>query len=350
MNARYDYHALHRTTGAMFRAAGMDAEKADRVTESLLAADAMGHATHGLALVPWYFDSIDAGGATLSGDYEVIAERAGCLTWNGRRLPGAWLISKAIDAALARIEQQGVVTVSIYDSHHTGALAVYLPRLTERGLMAILSCSAPTAATVAPFGGRRGLLSPNPLAAGIPTESDPILLDISASITTNNNARQLVRSGGRFPAPWALDADGRPSDDPAVAVSGGGTLLPVGGLDHGHKGYSLALLIDALTQAIPGHGRSDRPKGVVMGVFLQVIDPAAFGGTQAFLRQTTWIADACHANPPRPGVERVRVPGENAMRLHREAMRDGVPLAAAVVHAMQPYAARYGVELPPALG
>ena len=346
MSARYSFDALHAAIGDMFRSAGMESEKSDRVTESLLAADMMGHATHGLALAPWYFDSIAAGGVTLRGDYELVAERAGCMTWNGRRLPGAWLIARAIDAALERIAGQGVVTVSIYDSHHTGALAVYLPRLTERGLMAILSCSAPTAATVAPFGGTRGLLSPNPLAAGIPTAGDPILLDISASITTNNNARQLVRSGERFPAAWALDAQGRPSDDPAVAVSGGGTLLPVGGLDHGHKGYSLALLIDALTQAIPGYGRSDHPSGVVMGVFLQVIDPAAFGGTQAFVRQTTWLADACRANPPRPDVQRVRVPGENAMKLHRAAMRDGVALSEPVVEALRPYAARFAVELP----
>ncbi|MEK9721404.1 MAG: Ldh family oxidoreductase, partial [Quisquiliibacterium sp.] len=236
MDSKFRHDELHASIGQMFRSKGMEDEKADRVTESLLDADMMGHATHGLALIPWYFEAIAAGNMTMRGDYAVIAERAACMTWNGRRLPGAWLIGKAIDKALERIGEQGVVTVSICECHHTGALAVYLPRITERGLMVILSSAASAASTVAPFGGTRGVLAPNPIAAGIPTDGDPILLDISASITTNNNARQLVRDGRRFPAPWALDAQGNPTDDPAIAVSGGGTLLPIGGLDHGHKG------------------------------------------------------------------------------------------------------------------
>ena len=349
MDSRYRHESLHAAVGQMFRSQGMDDEKADRVTESLLDADMMGHATHGLALIPWYFDAIAAGNMTMTGEYAVIAERAGCMTWNGRRLPGAWLIGQAIDKALERIEEQGVVTVSICECHHTGALAVYLPRLTERGLMVILSSAASAASTVAPFGGTRGVLAPNPIAAGIPTDGDPILLDISASITTNNNARQLVRNGGRFPAAWALDAQGNPSDDPAVAVSGGGTLLPIGGLDHGHKGYALGLLVEALTQAMPGYGRADQPTGIVTGVFLQVIDPAAFGGREAFIRQTGWLADACRNNPPRPGVERVRLPGDQAMSRLRTAMRDGVPLARTVVDALLPYAERCGVQFPAAI-
>jgi LDH2 family malate/lactate/ureidoglycolate dehydrogenase len=345
MNLRYSHAELQLAVGNMFRRVGMEADKADRVTDSLLDADMMGHATHGLALIPWYFDAIEAGGMGLSGNYEVVSERAACMTWNGNRLPGAWLFSRAIDIALERIAEQGVVTVSIFNSHHTGALAVYLPRLTERGLMGIVSSSAASVGTVAPYGGTRGLLAPNPIAAGIPTDGDPILIDVSASITTNNNARQLVRAGGRFPSPWALDAQGNPSDDPAVAVSGG-SLLPIGGLDHGHKGYALGLLVEALTHALPGFGRADKPTGIVTGAYLQVIDPEAFGGREAYIRQTGWLAQACRDNPPRPGVERVRLPGEQAMKNYRTARAEGVPLTSTVVDALMPYAQQCGISFP----
>ncbi|RZL93208.1 MAG: hypothetical protein EOP82_08125 [Variovorax sp.] len=91
------------------------------------------------------------------------------------------------------IERHGVFTLTIAGSHHTGALATYLPRLTERGLLPILSCSGPAAVGVAPFGGTRSLFTPNPIAAGIPATGDPVLLDISASITTNNRAKQLAK-------------------------------------------------------------------------------------------------------------------------------------------------------------
>jgi len=48
-------------------------------------------------------------------------------------------------------------------------------------------------------------------------------------------ATDLLVSGERFPGKWAMDADGQPSDDPNAVVSGGGSLLPVGAFDHGHK-------------------------------------------------------------------------------------------------------------------
>ncbi len=148
---------------------------------------------------------------------------------------------------------------------------------------------------------------------------------------------------------WAIDTQGIPTDDPQVVMSGGGTLLPVGGLDHGHKGYSMALLVDALTQALPGYGRMDEPGGILMGVYLQVIDPNAFAGLGAYKRQTSWLVDQCRANPPQPGVDRVRVPGDQAMLKKREALQTGVPVPSSVFKALAGVAEKSGINLPAAL-
>jgi len=347
---RYPLVELIRLIEALFSATGLEPDKSRAIAHSLLSADSMGHSTHGLALVPMYLDAARSGVMTLSGEMEVVNDRGGCVTWNGRRLPGAWLISRAIDTALARIDQHGVVTVAIANSHHTGALAVYLPRLTERGLMVQLVCTGPAAKGVAPFGGSEPLFTPNPIAAGIPTKGDPVLLDISSSITTLNSARQLVARGERFPAMWAMDQNGQPSDDPNVVVSGGGSLLPVGGFDHGHKGYGMAILAEALTQAVPGYGRADEPKGTTLGIYLQVTDPQAFGGLDAFTRQSQWLVDACHANAPLPGGPRVRLPGEHALVRQRQAQQEGVPLSQVTVDALVPLAAAAGLAWPGATG
>ena len=40
-----------------------------------------------------------------------------------------------------------------------------------------------------------------------------------------------------------------------------------------------------------------------------------------FARQTDWLVDACHDATPRPGVERVRMPGENGMKRYRDQQR-----------------------------
>ncbi len=169
-----------------------------------------------------------------------------------------------------------VVTVAIANSHHTGALAVYLPRLTERGLWVQLICSSPAAHGVAPFGGTEPLFSPNPIAAGIPTHGDPILLDVSSSIMTLNSARQLVARGKRFPGKWAMDADGQPSDDPNAVVSGGGSLLPVGAFDHGHKvrlpgDHAMTRQRQAAAEGVPLAGglmESLRPAALAAGLVL----------------------------------------------------------------------------------
>ncbi len=344
----YEAASLETAVAAILRSSGMDADKAACVAGSLIEADMMGHTTHGIALLPGYMESIQRGEMTLSGEPRVVSQRGACHTWDGRLLPGAWLISRAIDTATAQVAEHGVVTVVIAQSHHTGALATYLSRLTERGLMGLLACSSPGARSVAPFGGTQAVLTPNPLAAGIPTQADPILLDISSTITTVNNARRLHRAGQRFPGPWALDGEGRASDDPDSVLRGGGTLLPIGGLDHGHKGYALALLVEALTQGLAGWGRADEPRGPGLAVYLQVIDPAAFGGTEAFARQNAWLAQACRASVPRDEARPVRVPGEHAMARKAEAASRGLAIPLVLAQAMEDWARRGGVALPPA--
>lgn len=343
---RYPQPALRQLMQALFEGVGLDGDKAACVADALITADGMGHRTHGLALAPWYLESARSGAMTVAGEATVLNDQGACITWDGRRLPGAWLIHRAIDLALARVATLGVVTVVIGNSHHTGALAVYLPRLTERGLLVQLVNSSPSAAGVAPFGGTRPLLTPNPVAAGIPTTGAPILLDISASITTLNSARQLLARGERFPGLWALDAQGQATDEPAAVVSGGGSLLPAGGLDHGHKGYGWALLAEALTQGLAGQGRADAPTGTNVNIFLQVIDPAAFAGREAFTRQTGFLADACRSNPPRPGQPPVRLPGESAHRRQLDAATQGVPLADGIVQALRPWVTASGLDWP----
>jgi LDH2 family malate/lactate/ureidoglycolate dehydrogenase len=81
-----------------------------------------------------------------------------------------------------------------------------------------------------------------------------------------------------------MDAQAQPSNDSQVVISGRGILLPLGGFDHGHKGYGMALQAEALTQGLPGYGRADVPVGTTIGIVLQVMDTNAFAGLDAFTR------------------------------------------------------------------
>ena len=167
--------------------------------------------------------------------------------------------------------------------------------------MALIHCSDPSNHSVAPFGAVTSVFTPNPLSAGIPTSGDPILIDVSASYTTNGMTSRLHKAGETLAHPWVQDADGNATRDPAVLFrEPKGTLLPLGGLEAGHKGFGLALLIEALTAGLSGHGRADPSEGWGATVFVQVLDPHAFGGAKAFAKQMDWLVDACHEATPRP--------------------------------------------------
>jgi len=344
---RYRAADLVRYVADLFTAAGCDGDKPTAIAAGLVEADLLGHTTHGLHLAPAYLRDLAAGSMTRRGEPEVVADRGAAVTWDGRRLPGVWLTAKAVDLAADRARVHGTATVVIRRSHHIGCLAAFLQRATDRGLMAIIASSDPSVASIAPFGGRRAVFTPDPLAVGIPTDGDPILIDQSASITTNGMSDRLRREDRRFPGLWALDAAGRPTDDPAALFADPpGTLLPTGGTDHGHKGYGLALLIEALTQGLGGFGRANPAEGWGASVFVQVLDPAAFGGADGFRRQTGWTAAACRANPPVPGVDAVRLPGQRGLEYKRRALADGLALYPGILAALAPHAERLGVTPP----
>jgi L-lactate dehydrogenase len=326
--------------------AGLEEAKAVTVATVLVEGDLLGHTTHGLALLPAYLEEIVGGRMATAGEPNVVADFPACITWDGRRLPGPWLVTRALDLAVERARSQGTCTISIRRSHHIACLAAYLSRGAAQDFLVILSCSDPTVSSVAPFGGRRGVFTPNPIAAAWPTAGDPVILDFSASITTNALTKRLLAEGRRFPGAWALDAAGHPTDDPAVLQQEPpGTLLPAGGMEHGHKGYALALLVEALTGALAGHGRADPREGWGASVFLQVLNPACFGGIEAFRREATSVAAACVATPPRPGVERVRLPGESGLQRRADQIAHGVDLHPSILPALRSWTEKLGVGL-----
>lgn len=324
---------------------GVEEAKATASATYLVDADMMGHSTHGLALLPWYLGHIRDGIVAKSGAVDVLSDKGAAQCWNGRRLLGAWLTEQAVLAAIDRAEQFGTATVVVGNSHHNGALASYLQLATDRGFLISIASSSPSGQQVAPFGGLRGVFTPDPVAWGIPTPNDPILVDISASITTANMCARMVREGRAYEKPWLMDQDGNLTTDPKV-IGNGGSLLPTGGLDHGQKGFGMALSVEAVTQGLAGYGRADAPVGTNCATTVTVYDPAAFGGVDAFIRQTGWLAEACLASPPRDPNSPVRLPGQAGLARKRAAAETGVQLYAGIFDALSEQAARTGLPLP----
>ena len=289
----------------------------------------MGHTTHGLALLPGYLDGLEGRRHGRAGEPEVVRDTGACLTWDGRRTARR-LAHRARDRRRRpRARQYGTATVVVRRSHHIACLGAFLTRATDQGLMIILASSDPADASVAPFGGTSAVFTPDPIAVGIPTEGDPILIDTSASITTNGMSARLRRRGPPVPPCVAARRGRRPDRRPARCCSPSrrAPSCPTGGLDHGHKGYGLALMIEALTHG-PGRlrpGRAGRRAGAPR-CSSRSSTPRPSPGGRPSPRRPTGSPRPAAPRRPGPGVERVRLPGEAALARRRRALAEGVEL------------------------
>lgn len=344
---RFAATALTDWAAALLQALAMPADKARAVAEILVEGDLLGHDTHGLQLLATYLAEVDAGSMATDGEPAVLSDRPAVQAWDGRRLPGPWLVQRAIAWAGGRARQFGTGTVNIRRSHHIAALAPYARRVAEDGLVLLLATSSPAAGSVAPFGGTRGVFSPSPIGAGIPTRGDPVLVDVSTSITTNGLCGLLARQGARLPGAWVQDEQGRATDDPAVVQPPRqGSLLPLGGTDSGHKGTSLAWVVEALTGGLAGHGRDDPGPRWGGSIFVQVLDPAAFNGGAAFASAMDVVAQASLNNPPADPERPVRLPGQRGLALRAQRLQQGLALKPGVRAALEPWCRRLGVPEP----
>ena len=284
MAALYQAAALERIARQILEGAGVPHAPASAVAAGLLQADLYGHRTHGLQLLGDYVEAIEDGSMARDGAPQLLHSHGAVETWDGRRLPGVWTTALAVDRAAALAEQFGLGAVALRRSHHIACLAAFLEEPARRGTLILIFSSDPSARMVAPHGGTAPLTTPNPIAAGIPADPDPILIDVSMSITTGGLTGLHKAEGRAMPGQWLLTPDGKASDDPRV-LGEGGALLPIGGLDHGHKGFALGLLVECLTQGLSGHRAGRRADG--MGC----IGAGAGGGAGALRRR-------CSVPPP----------------------------------------------------
>ncbi len=351
VGTRYTYASLREFAITLLTGFGMDAALADVVAEVLLEGDLLGKSTHGLLLLNPYLASIGKGLMTLSGTPKVVSEVAGNVTLDAGYLPGPYVVKQAIERLLTKVESFGIATATIARAHHIACLQAYLKPVTDLGYMIVLTCSDPSCVSVAAYGGVKPVCTPNPIAVGIPTESTPILIDISAATTTNGRTLQFYKQGLKYPSACLQTAQGEPTNDPAVLFEDPpGTILPLGGPDYGYKGFALAIVVEALTAALCGHGRTDHPDQWGASVFLLLIDPKCFGGLEHFKRETESFAQTCRNSGPDASEPIVRMPGDSALKLRETQLDQGVALHPSIMPALGKWGEKLGVTSPEPLG
>jgi LDH2 family malate/lactate/ureidoglycolate dehydrogenase len=349
---------LREFVAAVTRGMGADADVAAELARHLVGSNLAGHDSHGVIRVAQYVGDADQGVIVPSARPVVARETPVAALVDARRGFGQHSTMFALEWAMARARQHGVAMVAVRHSTHIGRLGEYAERAAAEGLVAIVTVGAVGVGVggVVPFGGRRRFLGTNPWALSVPGRARTLIFDAATSTVAEGKVRVARAAGKPLPADAILDKDGRPTRD-AAAFYAGGAILPLGGTLAGHKGYGLGLasaLLGALAMigdrqptlvgAAPPEDADAR--GRIAGVFLQAIDPAAFGDADAYRDLVDEALAAAKREPPVDGVAEVLVPGEPEARARARRSREGVPLPTATWAELGRVADRFGVPLP----
>jgi LDH2 family malate/lactate/ureidoglycolate dehydrogenase len=242
-------------------------------------------------------------------------------------------MSRATEEAIAIAREQGTGFVGVRRSNHAGPAGLYAEMPAAAGMIGIYAAVA-NANHMATWGGADHLLGTNPLAIGVPSGNGALVFDMATSIVAYGTVKKYALRGLTMPEGWFVNPDtGAAITDPNR--SGEGMLLPMGE----YKGSGLALMIGLIAGVLNGaaFGRdvvdfnADDKSDTNTGHFLIVVDIARFLPLQAFTAEVDRHLRDLRQSKRLPGVDEIRLPGDRRAECRSERLRDGVPLAPALI-------------------
>jgi len=222
----------------------------------------------------------------------------------------------AVNMAINKAKEMGIAIVGTHTGDgSSGAIGYWSRKIADAGLVGITMSSYPFA-MVPPAGSYEPMFCTNPIAWGVPTESEPIVLDMSSSGISYFGLVEAKTQGVQVAEGLGYDKEGNETTDPAEIMQG--AIRP---FDKGFKGAGLALMVQIIGGALVGGeflNESDNDGNVVIA-----INPEAMIGMQKFVEETTKMTTAIKQGKKLAGVEEVMVPGERGDRVRSKILDSG---------------------------
>jgi uncharacterized oxidoreductase len=340
------HEPLEALSRSIFQAIRVPPAGAEWIAQLLVRANLRGHDSHGVIRIPQYIASWRRGEANPTAEPQVVQEGPASALIDGKLGFGQVVARRGMELAMEKAAAVGVSTVGVFNCNHIGRLADYTEMALARDMLGILAVNAGGAGQrMAPWGGRAPRLSTNPIAFACPTGgATPISFDIATTVAAEGKVRVKRNRKEQTPVGWILDAEGRPTTDPnALYGSPPGTILPVGG----HKGYSLALMIEVLAGIMARGGYSkENPGPVLNGVFMIVVEIARFVPPATFRAEMDDLVRYLKSSPTAPGTEQILVPGEPEAMTEAERRRSGIFVEEQTWRQITEIARELGVQIP----
>jgi LDH2 family malate/lactate/ureidoglycolate dehydrogenase len=310
-------------------AAGASKANADCVADHLVSANLCGVDTHGVWHLASYVAAVKSGEIVPDAVPEAVAESpvSALITghWTFGQVAAKYAMEKAINTAC----EHGMSVVSLVQSHHIGRLGHYAEMAVNEGMIGMIwgggySEETPVAA---PYGGRKRVLSTNPIAMGFPAGGGGrMMFDIATTAGAGVKLANAKQKSEPLPQGWIVDKNGNPSTD-AKDFFDGGAYLPFGG----HKGYALMMGAEFLGRIFSGSdsyveagrgGSFMSHQGVTMIVFKADL----FTPYSEYTRRADEMLQRVRATPPAPGFTAVVAPGDPELETIAAREREGIPI------------------------
>lgn len=305
----------------IFLECGAPLPEASLVAEHLVESNMMGIDSHGVMRIPQYVDNIRRGIIKPGSRVSILKDGEASILLDCNYNFGQVGATKAAELAANRALRYGVACVVVKNCNHTGRVGAYVQSVANAGMIGLALCNGPkNGHSVAPFGGREGRLATNPIAFAAPTDGEPILMDISTSITSEGKIRLHRDQGRQLPPGWIVDSKGEPSRNPLdFYAAPRGAILPLGG-PVGYKGFSLALMVEILAGTLSGECITSQGEEH-NGFWLLALDVGAFLKLPSFRESLSALTHYLKSSALASDSAGVRVPGEpefETARLRRE--------------------------------
>jgi L-2-hydroxycarboxylate dehydrogenase (NAD+) len=315
------------------------------IAELMVRADLNGADGHGVFRLPQYIRRINGGAVNIGPNIRVEREAPGMALVDGDNGMGHLVMRFATGKAIEKAQTAGVAWVGVQWSNHAGPASLYASMPIAHNMIG-LYLAVGNANHLPPWGGIDMLLSTNPIAVGVPAgEEPPIVLDMATTVAAYGKVKTKAQRGEMMPEGWMIDREGRPLTDPKRADDG--FLMPIGG----YKGYGLALVFGLLAGTLNGAamGRdvvdfnNDDTTPTNTGHVIVAINVAMFRPLEEFKRSVDELIRDIRGSRRLPGIDAIRLPGEQSHAKREERTRLGIPIPDPLLKSLNKLAADLGI-------
>src|SRR6266446_5550895 len=172
--------ALRDFVGDIFVAVGCSRAEAEGIARYLVAANLVGHDSHGVIRVPRYVQLKKDGVIVADRNVRVLLDTPVLAVVDGEFGFGQTIAPQAVAIGIAKCRAMGLSAVAMRNSGHIGRVGDWAEMAAEAGLVSVHFVNAAGSVLVAPFGGvDRRFFSDASSAAIIRTLYLPVVLDFA---------------------------------------------------------------------------------------------------------------------------------------------------------------------------